>query len=165
LNEDSEDDEEKDVDQPQLRRSARSQVPNRRYYGPDFVNQVQEFDNDFGFLNDEEALIASLMLFDDGTKALSMEAEVYSSMLQESIDEDGLLTELHPLAFAAKANSEDTMNYHQAMNSPDADGFYKAMEAKLEQFESLDPWDVLLRSETEAIGANVIPSTGAFKLK
>ncbi len=60
-----------------------------------------------------------------------MVVQVYSSMLQESIDGDGLLIELHPLAFAAIANSEETMNCHQAMNSPVADGFYKAMEAKL----------------------------------
>ncbi len=125
---------------------------------------MQEFENDFGFLSDEEALIASLTLFDNGTKSLSMEAQVHSSILQESINGDGLLTELHPLAFAAKADSEDTMNYHQAMNSPDADGFYKAMEAELEQLESLGPWDIV-RSEAEAIGANVLPLTWVFKRK
>ncbi len=69
------------------------------------------------------------------------------------------------LHFAAKANSEDTMTYHKAMNSPDAEGFYNAMEAELEQLESLNPWDVVPRLEAEAIGANILPSKWAFKRK
>jgi hypothetical protein len=37
-------------------------------------------------------------------------------MMQTQLNEDDLLEELHPLAFAVKANNEDTPNYYQAMN-------------------------------------------------
>ena len=68
---------------------------------------------------------------------------------------------MHPLAFAAKVNNEDTPNFHQVMNGPDAEGFYKAMGKEMEQLESKDPWDVIPLEEvpSEANGLAHTPTT------
>ena len=41
-------------------------------------------------------------------------------MKEEEGDED-LFEALHPLAFAVKANAEDTPYFHEVMNGPDED--------------------------------------------
>jgi hypothetical protein len=170
-NNDSDDEGEAVEDQP-VRRSNRVHVQNRRYFGNEWVNFVKEFEKDFGVLSDEEAFIASLPLVfsaDDEMRVQlpteSIESIVHRSMLAEDIDDDDILLNLHPLAFAARANSDDTPNFHQAMNGPDAEGFYKAMEQEMEQLESLTPWDIVSRKEADERGIKVLPSTWAFKRK
>jgi len=78
-------------------------------------------------------------------------------------DEAGLLDAFHPLALAAKANADDTPNYHQAMNSPDSDGFLQAMHDELTALEGLDPWEEVPRSE--AAGKAILDSLWTFKRK
>jgi len=81
-------------------------------------------------------------------------------------DEDGLLDGIHPLAFAAKANAEDTPNFYQAMNSEDAEGFYHAMEEEYDLLESqFDAWEIVPHSVPETCGKNILGTTWAFKRK
>lgn len=72
--------------------------------------------NDFGLLSDEEVFLANL-----GTEKSSIEnSQIRQMKIIESFhcDEDGLLSTMHPLAFAARANNDDLPNYYQAMNGP-----------------------------------------------
>jgi hypothetical protein len=142
-------------------RPARDRRVNPRYFGPEFVNHVQEFIRDFRLLNDEEAFLASLSF--DTDKVRSFEASLHAAMQLEKVDEDGISLGMHPLAFAAGANSDDTPNFHQAMNGPDAEGFYEAMQKEIEQLESMDAWEVVPRSQTH--GKRLLDSIWAFKPK
>jgi hypothetical protein len=121
-----------------------------------------EFVNKFGLLTEEEAFLANLGVNEIETKDSQLQQMEVLETLQT--DEEGLLTTMHPLAFAAKANNNDTPNFHQAMNGPDAEGFYDAMVKEMEQLESLNPWDVIPMSDVPE-GANVLDSTWAFKRK
>jgi len=69
-------------------------------------------------------------------------------------DRAGYLTALHPLAFAAKANSEDTPRFAEAMNGPDREGFIEAMKAEIEQLNKMDAWVVVDRP------SSIDPATG-----
>jgi hypothetical protein len=84
-------------------------------------------------------------------------------MHAEKLDEDVLLDSLHPLAFTAKVNANDTPNFNQAMSGPDAEGFYEAMKAELDSLDMLDAWEKVPRSA--ASGRNIIPTIWAFKRK
>lgn len=44
-----------------------------------------------------------------------------------AIDENGSLLDFHPLAFAIKANANNTPNLNQAMYGPDAEGFFAVL--------------------------------------
>jgi Reverse transcriptase (RNA-dependent DNA polymerase) len=70
---------------------------------------------------------------------------------------------LHPLAFAAKANSDDNPTFAEALYGPDAEGFYKAMVDEIRSLESMDPWDVV--PIALAAGESILDSTWAFKCK
>jgi hypothetical protein len=76
------------------------------------------------------------------------------------VDEEGLLTTLHLLAFTAKANNEDTPNYSQTMNGPDALGYMEVMEKEMQQLEDKHPWDIIPISDVPE-GANILDSTWA----
>jgi hypothetical protein len=144
--------------------------PNPRYYGDDFVNTTNlnrddgfvALLDDFGLLSDEEAFLANL-----GTEKSQFESSQLRQMrVLESFhcDEDGILSLLHPLAFAARANNDDSPNFYQAMNGPDAEGYYEAMIQEIEQLETKDPWDVIPISEVPE-GANILDSTWVFRRK
>jgi len=65
-----------------------------------------------------------------------------------------------------KANAEDTPNFHQAMNSEDAEGFYHAMEEEYDLLKSqFDAWEIVPCSVPEAHGKNILGTTWAFKRK
>jgi hypothetical protein len=164
-------------DQPPAR-PQRQRRPNPRYYGPEFVNvikdswenrgqdykeAVQKFRKQFGLITREDAYLATLPLENLGKGPENFEASLHAALMQVNIDEDGCLEGWHPFAFAAKANSEDTPTFHEAMNGPDAEEFYKAMCLEIEQLESMDPWDIVPISETK--GKNILDSTWAFKRK
>ena len=61
--------------------------------------------------------------------------EAYSIYQQLSEDLD-ITTGVHPLAFSARANAEDTPRFHEAMKEPDREGFIEAMKNELEQLSS-----------------------------
>jgi hypothetical protein len=106
----------------------------------------------------EAVLTALPAVLPDGN--MSHEAQNYASIEQDLMDE-GYLNGIHPLAFAARANSADTPNYYEAMNGPDSYEFMKAMDAEVDALENLDAWDIVPREEA----TNIIDSTWAFKRK
>lgn len=69
-----------------------------------------------------------------------------------------------PLVLAAKAADADadTLSFEEAMNHPQADGFWKAAEDELKTLiEDFDVWDEVPREPW----MNVLPSTWAFRIK
>jgi hypothetical protein len=84
--------------------------------------------SNFGLLMDKEAFLANLGAGTKGPKHLGSQMTQFDVIESLMVDEDGFLTTLHPLAFAAKANNENTPNYSQAMNGLDALGYMEAME-------------------------------------
>ena len=53
----------------------------------------------------------------------------------------------HPMALAAKANDADTPNWNQAMNGPNAQGFWEACRKELDTLEKMKVWDVVDRED------------------
>ena len=86
----------------------------------------------------------------------------YRSLYLSSLDDDNLVDNMHPFTFAAQIDN-DTLNFHEALNGPDAEGFYQAMEIELETLESLKSWDIVPREA--ANGYNILQSTWTFKRK
>lgn len=172
---------EDNVDVVPLRRSTRTVKRPKRYWNDDvdihddrlfknasdvrnittdWVNHLRSAERDFGLLNDEECFIANLGNFLEDTHKESPSLKLHKALILANTDEEGLLMDLHPLAFAAKANSEDLPNFHQAMNGPDAEGYLKAMDLEIEQLLEKDPWEVV---SIESIpGKNILDSTWAF---
>ena len=79
---------------------------------------------------------------DRGHSAMTAQYDAFNILKMEDDDEE-LLEAIHPLAFSARASAEDTPCWNEAMNGPDAEGFRKAMDNKIELLESLDSWDVV----------------------
>jgi len=70
----------------------------------------------------------------------------------------------HPLAMAVKADSAsaaDNPSWEEAMNGPNADGYWKAAEIEIDTLRKMDTWDEVDREDW----MNVLPSTWAFKCK
>ena len=113
---DDDDDEEEQNDYWQPRNEKRVRVPNRRYFGDDFqsltnLNQDVGYAamiNDFGLLTEEEAFIANLGA-DESFRPKHVNSQLEQMEVIESLqlDEDGLLSSLHPLAFAAELSPSD----------------------------------------------------------
>ena len=72
-----------------------------------------------------------------------------------------LVDAVHPLAFSAKMNDPDTLDYHHAMTSPDKEEFRLAMSKEIDELIQKDTWDIVERPANK----NVLPSTWAFKRK
>ncbi len=70
---------------------------------------------------------------------------------------------VHPFFLKAKseASKEDNPNWHQAMNGPFADEYWKAAEKEIITLEGMGAWDVVKRVDN----MNVINGTWAFKCK
>ena len=81
--------------------------------------------------------------------------------LQDYDHDNGTLELLSPMALGAKANDADTPNYHQAMNGPNAPGFWEASRKEIETLVKMGVWEVVKREPW----MNVIPTTWAFKIK
>jgi hypothetical protein len=56
-------------------------------------------------LTDQEAFITNLGVNDGGLKSVNSQAWQMQLIESLSLNEDGLLTTMHPLAFAVKANN------------------------------------------------------------
>jgi hypothetical protein len=176
MNNDDDDDDDDDNDDDEYydywrpREAKRQWIPNRRYFNENYdsttkLNRNEGLDaliNDFGVLSEDEAFLATLGIDEkEITTSQLKQIEVLNSI---AMDEDGLLTSIHPLAFAAKANNDDSPNFYQAMNGPDAEGYYEAMVKELEQLETKDPWE-LVRIEDLPEDVNILDSTWVFKRK
>ena len=77
--------------------------------------------------------------------------------------QDDTIEEMHPAILMAKAkdSSADNPMWLEAMNGPDAKGYWKAYQIKIEVLQTNDTWDVVTREPW----MNVIPGIWAFKCK
>lgn len=76
--------------------------------------------------------------------------------------EEGTVEWLHPFALAARANAEDKPTWEEAMNGPEREGYWEAMEIELDTLANKkDSWEEVDREPR----MNVLPSTWAFKCK
>ena len=87
---------------------------------------------------------------------------VYNNLERNSLDKNRLLSSYNPISFLAKS-SNDTPRFHESMNGPLADYFYKAMQAEMETLDKIDPWEVVPREE--AGESNILDSKWEFKTK
>ena len=65
------------------------------------------------------------------------------------------------MTFLSKLNAADTPRWHEAMNGPFKDEWWKACEIELETLKKLEVWDVVDREDW----MNVIPGIWAFRIK
>ena len=100
----------------------------------------------------------------NGHSAMTAQHDLLGLMEIDDFDEE-LLNDIHPLAFSARANAEDTPRYDEAMHSPDAEGFKAAMDIEMEQLMDKDVWNVVPRGKAISEGANIIDTVWAFKRK
>ena len=76
---------------------------------------------------------AFLIESDLNSKSDSMTKQFEAYSIYQRLDGDlDILTGLHPLAFAVRANAEDTPRFHEAMRSPDREGLIEAMKEEVE---------------------------------
>ena len=64
-----------------------------------------------------------------------------ASLQLERDPSDDTIRDISPLILSVRANSLDTPNWFQAMNGPDADGYWEAMETEINTLVSLDAWE------------------------
>jgi hypothetical protein len=100
------------------------------------------------------------------TISSGLSADFASYFSPDLADDPAALTveALHPCALKAKAAKSDADNptWSQAMNSPDADKWFEAMEEELTTLErDLAAWDLVPREPW----MHVLPSTWAFRIK
>jgi hypothetical protein len=140
-------------------RSTRNQNPKYTFFGEQYANFVHES----GELDCHELFLMSTDLT-AGNDVMTRQFDIYNMMKQDDDDEE-LLESIHPFAFTARANAEDTPRYHEAMTGPDAQGFVKAMELELEQLESMNAWDIVPRQKAIDEDKRIFDSVWAFKRK
>jgi hypothetical protein len=64
-------------------------------------------------------------------------------MLCSYSEDDGTLEAFSPMALATLANDVNQPNWHQAMNGPDREGYWKAMEKEIKTLEDMEVWEVV----------------------
>ena len=74
---------------------------------------------------------------------------------------DGFVESLNPALFATKANADDNPTWNEAMNGPQAAGFWEACKIEIDALISKDCWEVVPRPTHRP----VVSSTWAFKIK
>jgi hypothetical protein len=129
--------------------------------GEEFVNLAEQLQKDFGVLTRENAFYANL--YSAPTPKETLQTKQFGILHNNKLDSDGLLDGLHPLAFAAKANAEDTPSFREAMNSEDAEGFYEAMKLEIDSLKSMEAWEEVER--TAAHGRNILGCVWVFRRK
>ena len=90
--------------------------------------------------------------------------EAYNIYQQLNGDLD-ISTGVHPLAFSARANAEDTPRFHEAMKGPDREGFIEAMKNELEQLSLMNAFTAVPRQKAIDENKPIIDSIWAFKRK
>ena len=86
-----------------------------------------------GIRNEHEKFIQCSDL-QQGHSAMTQQFDMLSLLEQDDFDEE-LIYSIHPLAFAARANAEDTPRYEEAMHSPGAEGFKAAINLEMDQLQ------------------------------
>jgi Reverse transcriptase (RNA-dependent DNA polymerase) len=142
-----------------LRRSARGRVPNRRYMQNISVMQVKQkirgsvLNN--AFLN---SLDWSDLLKLVRSQDMHSMCQFFASVTDPTT---GTVEEWHPMVFATMANAADTPNYQQAMNGPDAEGYWVAMEEEYNTLTYKDSWEIVDRTPD----MKVLGTTWAYRCK
>ena len=156
------DTEPEDPDEP-LGRGRRRKRRNRRYFNDDFMTSDKPAPRRaprsalnrqyLNSLNWERALSA---IRSNSLKSMIAQMQTFTD------PDDGTLDWMNPMIFGAKANADDNPTWEQAMNGPDADGYWKACKTEVNTLqEDKKAWDVVKREPW----MNVLPSTWAFKCK
>ena len=70
-----------------------------------------------------------------------------------------------PRTTGKKGQDPDFPTYHQAMSSPDAPEWMKAMDDEIKVLIEMNTWSIVPRSEAARLGKKVIKSTWAFRQK
>jgi hypothetical protein len=68
----------------------------------------------------------------DNTTGL-LDCILHAVIMDRNIKEFGMLEGFPLTAFAPNANNENNPNYREALNCPDAEGFFEAMKLELKQ--------------------------------
>ena len=84
-----------------------------------------------------------------------------SSINMSRDSQDNTFNNISPLLLATRANMSDNPNWYQAMNGPDADGYWEAMELEINTLIDLAAWKEVRLDRSY----NVLDSTWAFKCK
>ena len=74
-----------------------------------------------------------------------------------------IIEEVLILVMIAKANLEDSPTFQQAMSSPDADEWYKAMKKEYNSLIELDAWKEVSRESVN--GANILDTIWSLRRK
>ena len=84
---------------------------------------------------------------------------------------DGFQENIHPWtiqtpwALKSKASKDpDLPSIKEALNCPDSESFWQAMEKEISTLEPMQTWEVVQQSSVPK-GAKVIPGTWAFRVK
>ena len=168
-----------DIDDPPVYSSqypTRSRkAPNRfssneeytKYYGANaylvYLFSEDEDGRTKGILNEHEKFIQCSDL-QQGHSAMTQQFDMLSLLEQDDFDEE-LIYSIHPLAFAARANAEDTPRYDEAMHSPDAEGFKAAINLEMDQLQEKDVWTLVPREKAISEGAKIIDTVWALRRK
>ncbi len=141
--------------------AKRKRRPNRRIYNDDFHVYAARGKTRLTTLNDQYLQMLNWKMAIRSICSHDMRA--MATLTQQNSDPyDDTVEAMHPMILASKANSEDTPTWEQAMNGPDADGYWKACEKEISTLtDDKDTWDVVVRESW----MNVLPSTWAFKCK
>ena len=102
--------------------------------------------------------------FSTSTSLMTEQFDMLSQMKNDPIEIDNLQG-FHPFAFASKVDADDSPKFHEAMSSPDREGFIEAMHLEIQQLESLNAWAVVNRSKAISEGRRILSSTWVFKRK
>jgi hypothetical protein len=88
--------------------------------------------------------------------------KLLGNLHQETDHELDIVENLNPSSFAAKANSEDTQTYEEAINGPFAQDFRKSMEVEWDMLDTvMKSWEIVERQSW----MKVLPSTWALRCK
>jgi hypothetical protein len=140
-------------------RNTRNKNPNYVFFEEAYVNYLQAS----GDVDCHELFLMTSDLT-SGSDSITKQYDLLNLYKQDDNDEE-LLEAIHPFAFAARANAEDTPRYHEAMSGPDAPGFTTAMEMELDQLESMEAWDVVPRQKAIDENKKIFDSVWAFRRK
>ena len=145
--------EEHPVQQPRRGPPRKKKAYNPKFHGNEYINHAS--------LHVGDSFLANM---DHNSKSKGIESRTYQRLERLARDPiTGTCDFLHPHAFAAKANDEDTPNLRQAMNGSDSDGFKQAMKLELDQLKDKGTWEIVKRQRA---GSNsIIGTTWVFKRK
>ena len=121
------------------------------------------FLEDFNEISHHDLFLVQTDL-DSVTTSLTRQYDLLHLIVTDDYDCD-IQHSIHPLAFSARANAEDTPTLEEAMNFPDREGFIAAMHLELEQLESMNAWIIVPREKAVKTGRKILASTWAFKRK